>query len=80
MLTKCGEMWLSIAVVNSRDWCCYEVTAGKHHMFLYQYNKVVPHVPFKATNNTNVNGNICTELFVHCTYTLHVVDKIHVSK
>jgi hypothetical protein len=49
-------------------------------MFQYEYNKVVPHVPFKATNNTNVNGNKCTELFVHCTYTLHVDDKIHVSK
>lgn len=79
MLTKWGEMWLSIAVVNSRDWWCYEVTAGKH-MFQHQYNKVVPHVPFKATSNTNVSGNICTELFVHCTYALHVVYKIHVSK
>jgi len=49
-------------------------------MFQYQYNKVVSHIPFKATNNTNVNGNTCTELFVHCTYALHVVDKIHISK
>jgi hypothetical protein len=80
MLTKWGEMWWSIAVVNSRDWCCYEVTAGKQCMFHYQCNIVVPHVPFKATNSTNVNGNICTELFVHCTYALHVVDKIHIPK
>lgn len=65
--TKWGETVLSIAMVNSRDWCCYE-------------DKVVPLVPFKATNNTNVNGNKCTELFVHCTYTLHVVEKIHISK
>jgi len=78
MLTKWEEMWLNTAAVNSRDWC-YEVTAGKHHMFQYKYNKVIPHVPFKATNNTNVNGNTCTELSVHCTYTLHV-DKIHISK
>ena len=82
MLTKWGETWFSIAVVNSRNWWCYEEsgTAGRHRMFQYEYNRVVPHVPFKATNNTNVNGNKYTELFVNCTYTLHVDDKIHVSK
>jgi hypothetical protein len=57
-------------------------TAGKHNIF--QYNKVVIHVSFKATIQQLIlllsTETSYTKFFVHCTYILYVGYKCYVPK
>jgi hypothetical protein len=57
-------------------------TAGKHNIL--QYNRVVIHVPFKATTQQLIlllsTETSYTKFLVHCTYILYVDYKCYVPK